>query len=209
MFIILTSNDSFHSNPTALARITFCVVCCCFGLNEFVAILPIESNWLMNWLQNGKVCCHFDISCPNLRLGLGNELSVQHQLTQHKRHGGTGRIHRASPEGSHPPADAIDQKRGPVRAAKASSTTTETITRSGSRATTGQHARRMSRGARLARSSSSSSADGVKQQRRQSPSNSSPSSATKHNSGSSQVPAVAADSGATKVVSQQESGPPT
>ena len=207
MFIILTSNDSFHSNPTALARITFCVVCCCFGLNEFVAILPIESNWLMNWLQNGKVCCHFDISCPNLRLGLGNELSVQHQLTQHKRHGGTGRIHRASPEGSHPPAD--DQKRGPVRAAKASSTTTETITRSGSRATTGQHARRMSRGARLARSSSSSSADGVKQQRRQSPSNSSPSSATKHNSGSSQVPAVAADSGATKVVSQQESGPPT
>lgn len=156
------------------------------------------------FVQNGKVCCQFDTRCAQRRLVVG----VQHRVRQ----GQLRRIHRGSPEGFLPSTETEEVwKKGNIsRMGTKTSSTTETATRSSSRTTTSQW-RRLSRAARLARSSEAVNKEPIalmkeRQEANQSRPSSSPSSTTEHKvlTKSQLVPVVEAN----QVVSQhQESGP--
>ncbi|XP_046442081.1 protein kinase C-binding protein NELL1-like isoform X2 [Daphnia pulex] len=193
--------------------------------------------------KNGKVCCQYDTRCAQQRLvvDLEHSTAVQHrhrhnhQPQQQRRIGSSNRIHRASPTAD----DAVEPKKKGGDTFQGTSSiktaTSEATTRSGgSRITTAKTAgHRMSRSARLVRSSSNADKNDVKSlpppPARQStiiPSatNSSPSSATTTKDGGSNTPlsgstksqhvpgesagaqAFLVDSGvtSTKIVSQQQ-----
>ena len=158
---------------------------------------------ILKQIQNGKVCCQYDTRCAQQRVvvDLEHSTAVQHRHRHNHQQqrriigGSSNRIHRASPEGPSTTDDAVEQKKkaGDITSF-VKTTTSEANTRSGgSRTTKTTNGHRMSRSARLVRSTSNNADKNyVKSLPRPPPqstiiastTNSSPSSATTTDGGS-------------------------